>query len=176
MKLTKERVSLLKALGFRFFVGKGKSAPSWDAFFDELILFMDKYEHSHIPLCYIPDPKLGKWAYQQRLNYHRHNCGRVSNDTTKHRLAKLESIGFAFHVKAKKYVKKKRDLSTQLPTTEAEIQNGVPPKQKPRLGTEREDAHTEERNNSLGLTESEAISNQILDCLDGKESTCNEII
>jgi len=128
-KLTQERIDKLEALGFKFFVGKGKSSRSWDAFYDAAKVFRDRYGHTHIPLCYPNDPKLGRWAYQQRLNYFKRKNGQGSNDVTKKRLARLEKIGFAFHVKGKGATKRakkhilKVDISNGRCTKRTKIDN-----------------------------------------------------
>lgn len=126
-KLTKERINKLEALGFKFFVGKGKSSRSWDAFYDAAKAFQDRHGHTHIPLCFPNDPKLGRWAYQQRLNYLKRKNGQGSNDVTKKRLAKLEKIGFAFHVKSKVAAKrtKKHILKDAETIGEVDANNGL---------------------------------------------------
>jgi len=106
--MTKERLDLLLDIGFRFNVGRGRATRTWDSFFDDLVAFLSEFDHTNVPVSYADDPAFGKWVYQQRLHLHKRLAGKATNGITKKRLDKLESIGFAFHVKEIDQVRKRR--------------------------------------------------------------------
>jgi len=96
-RLTDEKVKKLEKIGFRFFVGKGKAMRSFDQFCKSLLDFKSKYGHTNIPLGHAEDPQLGRWAYQQRLNYRKYKNNRHTSSILKDRLSRLEEVGFKFH-------------------------------------------------------------------------------
>jgi len=97
--LTQEKMKILESISFRFYVGKGRAQRQWDNFFDSLVLFKQKFGHTNIPLSYSADPQLGRWAYQQRLNYMKKNTeGKGLSSLTNIRLNRLQDIGFSFHL------------------------------------------------------------------------------
>ena len=106
--LTNKKVEQLREIGFRFVVGRGRATRAWDSFFEDLVAFKEKVGHTHIPLSFTSDPMFGKWAYQQRLAMEKRLDGGATNAITKKRLIKLQSIGFAFHVKDKDKGRKRR--------------------------------------------------------------------
>ncbi len=106
--LTKEKVKLLEDIGFSFKVGRGKATRTWGTYFEDLKAFKKKYGHTNIPLCYVPDPFLGKWAYQQRFNMESRLAGRPTNMTIKKRLEILKEEGFAFYVREPERYRKRR--------------------------------------------------------------------
>jgi len=63
------------------------------------LFFLRMKGHTNIPLSYSADPQLGRWAYQQRLNYMKKNTeGKGLSSLTNIRLNRLQDIGFSFHL------------------------------------------------------------------------------
>ena len=54
--------------------------------------------HMNIPLCYAADPQLGRWVYQQRVNYMKKLTGKGLSLIAKKRLDRLQEIGFGFYL------------------------------------------------------------------------------
>eukprot|EP00980_Cylindrotheca_fusiformis_P006910 scaffold1442_cov128-Cylindrotheca_fusiformis.AAC.31 len=84
----------------------------WDAMFERLREYKDRYGNCLVPKRFTEDPKLGTWVETQRVQYKR--LARTQDESgqeiihpnkrlTTERLQKLESIGFAW---VAKYVKK----------------------------------------------------------------------
>ena len=107
-RITEEKITKLESVGFRFYIGKGKALRTWDVYFNALLKFKEKYGHTNIPLGYADDPNLGKWAYQQRLNFTYHVKGRSTTPIVKQRLDQLKNIGFNFYVDKKDKGKKQK--------------------------------------------------------------------
>jgi hypothetical protein len=106
-RMTKEKIAKLLGIGFRFYIGKGKALRTWEIYYNALVQFKEKYGHTNIPLGHKDDPNLGRWAYQQRLNFANHFVlGRSITAKVRQRLDQLKTIGFNFHVDKKDTVRR----------------------------------------------------------------------
>jgi hypothetical protein len=63
----------------------------WDASFKLVTAFKELHGHADIPNRYRPNYRLGQWAREQRHSYHQ-------DTLMKHRIRKLESIGFRWSI------------------------------------------------------------------------------
>ena len=107
--MTKEKIAKLESIEFRFYIGKGKALRTWDIYFNALVKFKENHGHTNIPLGHRDDPNLGKWAYQQRLNFSNHFVmGRSITPVVRQRIDQLKAIGFNFHVDKRDIIKKPR--------------------------------------------------------------------
>jgi len=87
-KLSPERISKLKALGFEFKPNGNK----WDLCFFKLTAFKSQYGHCRVPRQYEAEPQLGKWVSHQRGFFSR---GNLPAD----HVAKLEALGFEWKLR-----------------------------------------------------------------------------
>eukprot|EP00934_Nitzschia_sp_Nitz4_P001966 Nitzschia sp. Nitz4//scaffold107_size73032//27795//30897//NITZ4_005759-RA/size73032-augustus-gene-0.100-mRNA-1//-1//CDS//3329532590//1966//frame0 len=71
-RLTAERLNRLESIGFEWKV-KNKMKryydKQWDAMFQRLLDFKEKYGHANVPKRFPDDLKLGTWVHTQRIQY-----------------------------------------------------------------------------------------------------------
>ena len=84
-KLSPDRITRLKALGFAF----DHSAAQWEAMFNTLVAYKAEHGDSHVPRGFSQNPALASWVMSQRAQQKK---GKLSPD----RITRLESLGFAF--------------------------------------------------------------------------------
>jgi len=86
--ITKERIERLEEIGFRWNV----KHTVFDALFDELVIFKDKFGHCNVQYQY---PALGRWCSNLRYLYSNQQKMIKSRHTlSKERIERLEKIGF----------------------------------------------------------------------------------
>jgi hypothetical protein len=83
-ELTPQKTELLNSLGFEWDINR-KTIVEWSQMYQRLLEFKQDYGHTHVPVKWSKDPKLGKWASRMR-----NEKKKISPE----RLIKLESIGF----------------------------------------------------------------------------------
>jgi hypothetical protein len=88
------RLARLDAIGFEWEEPPGKSPsvadywePRWNAMFERLKAFQERFGHARVPKRWKEDPSLANWVHKQRREIRR---GKI---TAEHR-ARLEALGF----------------------------------------------------------------------------------
>ena len=112
--LLHDRRSLLDSIDFNW--GKGPRGPNtdWMDMYQRLVVYKQQHQNTNVPLNYKDDPKLGKWIYTQRVNYHNKNLRKA-------RAILLDSIDFDGRDRKRKNIKNSNT------TTTGEVPVPVPP-------------------------------------------------
>eukprot|EP00980_Cylindrotheca_fusiformis_P011686 scaffold2770_cov104-Cylindrotheca_fusiformis.AAC.7 len=71
----------------------------WDAAFQLLVEFNNRYGHVHVPQHWTENEYLGNWVHQQR-EYYRLGLEGKSNPLTQDRIDRLQSLGFSWTPKS----------------------------------------------------------------------------
>ena len=88
-KLSKEKVNMLKSIGFQFH--ERTKYLSWDDHLESYQKFLDKHGPDFHPLS---DTPLGKWIYTIRQNYKRVQAGETVSNLSAERIELLDKLGF----------------------------------------------------------------------------------
>jgi hypothetical protein len=88
--LTDERIRALESVQFK---RETLNAAIWIKRFEQLCEFKGQFGHCLVPLRYQANPKLGRWAVNQRRNYRLYQEGKPSPMTAE-RIRELESVDF----------------------------------------------------------------------------------
>ena len=78
-------IALLDRIGFNW----SPRAQQLDEMYGRLLAFKKKHGHCNVPVVYPPDPRLGKWARQQRSS-------RKQGSLSAERINLLDKIGFSW--------------------------------------------------------------------------------
>mmetsp|Transcript_9896 Transcript_9896/g.19228 ORF Transcript_9896/g.19228 Transcript_9896/m.19228 type:complete len:367 (-) Transcript_9896:194-1294(-) len=103
-EMPKERVEMLDSLGFNWNCNKrNRSDDQWNAQYASLVEFVKVHKHANVPPSY---DKLGKWVKNQRYEYTKYNDKEAgTSKLNRHRIQKLEEIGFQWRVRGTVTVK-----------------------------------------------------------------------
>ncbi|KAL7562480.1 hypothetical protein ACA910_005454 [Epithemia clementina (nom. ined.)] len=96
--LTKERVEMLNAIGFKW-----KLVESWIGRFRELEDYVQEHGNALVPQNYAPNPTLGIWVRNQRTQYKLWKQGKPSKLCTEH-VKMLESLNFEWNANDAKWM------------------------------------------------------------------------
>ncbi|KAL3917445.1 MAG: hypothetical protein SGILL_004710 [Bacillariaceae sp.] len=72
-----------------------KHDEKWSERYDQLLEYKAKHGNTMVPQCYHEDPRLGRWVHYQRVEYWLYQNSN-SAKITKERIARLDTIGFAW--------------------------------------------------------------------------------
>jgi len=95
---------MLDSLGFNWNCNKrNRSDDQWNAQYASLVEFVKVHKHANVPPSY---DKLGKWVKNQRYEYTKYNDKEAgTSKLNRHRIQKLEEIGFQWRVRGTVTVK-----------------------------------------------------------------------
>jgi len=90
--MTKERIRLLKSIGFEW---RFEDEYEWKEKFAELQLYKSRHGNCDVPSRYSANAELGKWVRKQRKQYRLFQSGRKSS-LNEEKVYMLEAIGFVW--------------------------------------------------------------------------------
>jgi hypothetical protein len=93
--MTPERVKALSDMGFEWCMSKEpKYLPAWDAQFEALKRYKERFGDTLVPQRWRESPQLGRWVETQRRQYKLRQEGNKRHSLTPERVAKFDALGF----------------------------------------------------------------------------------
>ena len=80
--------------------GKVSINESFEGRFKQLVDFVDKFGHCHVPYKYLVNPSLGRWCSMMRSAYNKIQQGQTPQiNLTQVQIERLEKIGFKWNLR-----------------------------------------------------------------------------